>query len=131
MQIDSHPGPTSLVSRGISIEGDIRGSENAQIEGHIKGSIRMDGDIVIGSGAVVEADVVGNNIIIMGTVIGNVHARGHLEIQTTGKMNGDISARSIDFKDGSAFEGRSQMIKNDQQAKETAGGGDRTDSKAG
>lgn len=118
MKIESQPAPTSLVSRRTSVEGDIRGSENAQIEGHIKGTIRLDGDIVIGSGAVVEADVVGNNIIIKGTVIGNVTAREHLEIQSTGKMNGDITARSIDFKDGSSFEGRSQMIKNHPQKTE-------------
>jgi cytoskeletal protein CcmA (bactofilin family) len=122
MENDSQPTLTSLVSRGVSIEGDIQGAENAQIEGHIKGSIRLDGDIIIGSGAVVEADVEGNNIIIKGTVIGNVTAREHLEIQSTGKMNGDITARSIDFKDGSSFEGRSQMIKNRRKPAETAGG---------
>jgi cytoskeletal protein CcmA (bactofilin family) len=122
MENDSQPTPTSLVSRSVSIEGDIQGAENAQIEGHIKGSIRLDGDIIIGSAAVVEADVEGNNIIIKGTVIGNVTAREHLEIQSTGKMNGDITARSIDFKDGSSFEGRSQMIKNRRNSAETVGG---------
>jgi cytoskeletal protein CcmA (bactofilin family) len=122
MENESKPVLTSLVSRGVSIEGDIQGVENAQIEGHIKGSIRLDGDIIIGTSAVVEADVEGNNIIIRGTVIGNVTAREHLEIQSTGKMNGDITARSIDFKDGSSFEGRSQMIKNHRGADKSAAG---------
>ena len=126
MDKESKPATTSLVSRGVSIEGDIQGEENAQIEGHIKGSIRLDGDIIIGSGAVVEADVEGNNIIIKGTVIGNVTAREHLEIQSTGKMNGDITARSIDFKDGSSFEGRSQMIKNHRGEQEPAPGAHQT-----
>ncbi len=123
MKIESQPAPTSLVSRGASVEGDIRGSENAQIEGHIKGTIRLDGDIIISTSAVVEADIEGNNIIIKGTVIGNVTAHEHLEIQSTGKMNGDITARSIDFKDGSSFEGRSQMIKDHRKAGQAAGGG--------
>ena len=123
MENNSQPTPTSLVSSRISIEGDIQGSENAQIEGHIKGSIRLDGDIIIAASAVVEADVEGNNIIIIGTVIGNVTAREHLEIQSTGKMNGDIIARSIDFKDGSSFEGRSRMIKNEAATKSASGTG--------
>ena len=126
MEIDSQPTLTSLLSRSVSIEGDIRGSENAQIEGHVKGSIRLDGDIVVGSSAVVEADIEGNNIIIKGTVIGNVTAYEHLEIQSTGKMSGDITARSIDFKDGSSFEGRSQMIKDRSKTGETAGAGNET-----
>ncbi len=121
MENDAQPKPTSLISRGVSIEGDIQGAENAQIEGHVKGTIRLDGDIIIGSGAVVEADVEGNNIIIKGTVIGNVTAREHLEIQPTGRMNGDITARSIDFKDGSSFEGRSRMIKNSRQKDQGSG----------
>ena len=122
MENKPQAAPTSLLSRGVSIEGDIQGAENAQIEGHLKGSIRLDGDIIIGSGAVVEADVEANNIIIKGMVIGNVTAREHLEIQSTGKMTGDITARSIDFKDGSSFEGRSQMIKGRPKAVEAAGG---------
>lgn len=122
MENKSQTAPTSLLSRGVSIEGDIQGAENAQIEGHLKGSIRLDGDIIIGSSAVVEADVEADNIIIKGMVIGNVTAREHLEIQPTGKMTGDITARSIDFKDGSSFEGRSQMIKSRPKAAEDAGG---------
>ena len=123
MEQSSGSAPASLVSRGVSIEGDVRGSENAQIEGHVKGTIRLDGDIVISSSAVVEADVEGNNIIIKGTVIGNVIAHEHLEIQTTGRMNGDVLARSIDFKDGSSFEGRSRMMKEEPKKEPTKGGG--------
>lgn len=122
MENDVQPKPTSLLCRGVSVEGEIQGAENALIEGHVKGSIRLDGDIIIGADAVVEADVEGNNIIIKGTVIGNVTAREHLEIQSTGKMQGDITARSIDFKDGSSFEGRSQMIKNHGHTAQSAGG---------
>jgi cytoskeletal protein CcmA (bactofilin family) len=40
-----------------------------------------------------------------------VTARNHLEIQATGKMIGDITAKSIDIKEGSTFEGRSRMLK--------------------
>lgn len=128
MEHSSGLAPTSLVSRGVSIEGDIRGSENAQIEGHVKGTIRVDGDIIISASAVVEADVEGNNIIIRGTVIGNVVAHEHLEIQNTGKMNGNVLARSIDFKDGSSFEGRSRMMKDEPTKQKTEGGGGDTGS---
>lgn len=106
---------TSLVSQKVTIEGDIQGTENIQIDGHIKGSVKLNGDIIIGPTGVVEADVEGNNIIIRGTVKGNVIAREHLEIHSSGNMTGDISARSIDIKEGSSFEGRSRMIKSDRQ----------------
>jgi cytoskeletal protein CcmA (bactofilin family) len=73
-----------------------------------------DGDIHIGSTGIVEADIKAINVIIEGTVTGNVFANEHLEIQSSGKMTGDITARSIDIQEGSTFEGRSHMIKSDQ-----------------
>ncbi len=106
---------TSLVSQKVTIEGDIQGTENIQIDGQIKGSVKLKGDIIIGPTGVVEADIEGNNIIIRGTVKGNIIAREHLEIHSSGNMAGDISARSIDIKEGSSFEGRSRMIKSGRQ----------------
>lgn len=106
---------TSLVSQKVTIEGDLQGNENIQIDGQIKGSVKLNGNIIIGPTGIVEAEVEGNNIIIRGTVKGNVTAREHLEIHSSGNMTGDISARSIDIREGSSFEGRSRMIKSDRQ----------------
>lgn len=104
----------SLLSRNAKIEGEIQGNENLRIEGYLKGSIRLNGDIHIDSTGIVEAEIKAINVFIEGTVIGNVVASEHLEIQSSGKMTGDITARSIDIKEGSTFEGRSHMIKSDQ-----------------
>ncbi len=114
MDMSTTGASVSLVSENIRIEGQLSGEENILINGRVVGSIKLNGDIVIGSTGVVEADIEGNTIIIQGKVKGNVTARSHLEIQSTGKMLGDISARSIDIKEGSTFEGRSHMIKSDK-----------------
>ena len=113
MDMSTTGSSVSLVSENIRIEGDLSGEENILINGRVIGSVKLNGDIVIGSTGIVEAEIVGNTIIIQGRVKGNVTARSHLEIQSTGKMIGDISARSIDIKEGSTFEGRSRMIKPD------------------
>jgi len=109
---------TSLLSRNIKIEGEIRGDENLHIEGRFKGSIKLTGNVFIGTTGVVEADVEAGNIVIQGNVTGNVTARQQLEIQPTGKLMGDCTAQSIDIKEGAVFEGRSQMLK----SAATAGG---------
>ncbi len=113
MQNLSTADSTSLVSRNARIEGDIRGNENMIIEGFVKGSIQLDGDVQIAVTGIVEADIKAINVYIEGKVTGNIMARDRLEIHASGKMIGDISARSIDIKDGSAFEGRSRMIQPD------------------
>jgi len=113
MQIKSDAESTSLISRNVVIEGQVEGPENLKVDGTIKGSININGNLIVGVTGLVEAEVEADNIIIEGQIEGTVQARGHLEIQTTGKMIGDISAQTIDIKEGSTFEGRSHMINSD------------------
>ncbi len=111
MPKDKPTGSTSLLSRNVKIEGEIRGEENLHIDGRIKGAVRINGDILIGNAGIVEAEIEAENVVIQGQVTGNVTARKQLEISPSGKLMGDCTARSIDIKEGAVFEGRSQMLK--------------------
>ena len=104
-------GTTSLLSKEVKIEGDIQGSENLQVEGRFKGTIKLAGDVYVGQTGVVDADVEADNIVIQGQINGNVLARKQLQIQSSGKLVGDCTAQSIDIKEGALFEGRSKMIR--------------------
>ena len=111
MPKDKPSGSTSLLSRNVKIEGEIRGEENLHIDGRIKGAVRLNGDILIGNAGIVEAEIEAENVVIQGQVTGNVTARQQLEIWPSGKLMGDCTARSIDIKEGAVFEGRSHMLK--------------------
>ncbi len=104
-------GSTSLLSKKVSIVGDIQGNEDLHVEGRFKGSIKITGNIFVGPTGVVEADIEANNITILGKINGNVLARQQLEIQSAGELIGDCSAQSIDIKEGAVFEGRSKMLR--------------------
>ncbi len=104
-------GSTSLLSKEVKLEGDIQGSENLQVEGRFKGSIKLAGDVLVGPTGIVDADVEAENIVIQGRINGNVTARKQLQIQSSGRLVGDCTAQSIDIKEGALFEGRSKMIK--------------------
>ena len=110
MQKDKALDSTSLLSRNVNIDGEIQGEENLHVDGHINGAIKLNGDILIGSSGIVEAEIEANNIVIQGRVTGNVVARQQLEIQSSGSLVGDCTARSIDIKEGAIFEGRSKML---------------------
>jgi len=100
---------TSILSQEVRLEGDIQGDENLQIEGQLKGSVKLTGDIYIGPTGIVEADIEADNVVIQGEIHGNVTARKQLQIQSSGKLMGDCTAQSIDIKEGALFEGRSTM----------------------
>jgi cytoskeletal protein CcmA (bactofilin family) len=111
MQKDTPADSISLLSKNVRIDGEIRGPENLHVEGYLKGTVVLSGDIFIGNTGIVEADVEAKNIIIQGEVSGNVKAHRQLEIHTTGKLVGDCTAASIDIKEGAVFEGHSNMIR--------------------
>ena len=104
-------GTTSLLSKEVKIEGDIQGNEDLQVDGQIKGSVKIDGDIFVGPTGTIEADVEAENVVVQGQITGNVLARKQLQIQSSGKLIGDCIAQTIDIKEGALFEGRSKMIK--------------------
>ena len=111
MERGTATGSTSTVSKEVKIEGEIQGSENLQVEGRFKGTIKLAGDLYIGPTGVVDADIEADNVVVHGQLNGNVLARKQLQIQSSGKLVGDCTAQSIDIKEGALFEGRSKMIR--------------------
>ena len=116
-------GTTSLLSKEVKIEGDIQGNEDLQVDGRLKGSIKIAGNITVGPTGLVEADVVADNVIVQGQITGNVLARKQLQIQSSGKLLGDCMAQTIDIKEGALFEGRSKMIRSSGATAGTKPGG--------
>jgi cytoskeletal protein CcmA (bactofilin family) len=108
---DNTADSISILSKNVEIDGEVQGPENLHIEGYIKGSVKLSGDIFVGNTGIVEADLEAKNIVIQGEVAGNVLAHKQLEIHPSGKLIGDCTAASIDIKEGAVFEGRSNMIK--------------------
>jgi cytoskeletal protein CcmA (bactofilin family) len=98
-------------ARRESVVGEIntllgRGSE---FDGKLKGEVFSDDVLVVGEGAVVEAEVDIGEIIIQGTVIGNIRAKRGIEILAPGRVKGDITTPSLQIDKGVIFEGRSFM----------------------
>jgi len=66
---------------------------------------------VVGEGAVVKANVKARTVIIHGTVHGNIEAADRLEIQSSGKLYGNIRTSKLKIADGVVFEGKCEMVK--------------------
>ena len=100
----------SIISRNVTIDGEIRGKENLAIEGRVKGVVILEGDLFVAETGVVEAEIEADDVVILGKVNGNIKARKQLELRPSGKLFGEIHATSIDIREGAVFEGRSHMI---------------------
>jgi len=100
---------TTLLGRGASFEGKLTFEGTVRIDGKFKGEVFSDDVLVIGEGAVVEAQIDIGDVIIQGTVIGNVTAKRSIEIHAPGRVKGDLHTPQLQVDKGVIFEGRSFM----------------------
>src|ERR1044071_5349068 len=100
---------TTLLGRGAAFEGKLTFEGTVRIDGRFKGEVCSDDVLVIGEGAQVEATIDVGEVIIQGTVVGNITAKRSIEIHAPGRVKGDIHTPSLQIDKGVIFEGRSFM----------------------
>ncbi|MEW6724976.1 MAG: polymer-forming cytoskeletal protein [Bacillota bacterium] len=100
----------SIVGKGTHVNGTVVSSGSLRVDGKVEGEIKHEGDLLVGEGGVVAANIKANNVTIAGEVIGNIEAGGKLEITSKGRVVGDISAKSLVLSEGAVFKGTSRMV---------------------
>ena len=100
---------TTLLGRGAAFEGKLTFEGTVRIDGRFRGEVFSDDVLVIGEGALVEAEIDIGEIIIQGTVVGNIKAKRSIEIHAPGRVKGDLHTPSLQIDKGVIFEGRSFM----------------------
>lgn len=97
----------SSFGKGLTFVGQLTASEPLFIDGNIEGSITLPGDrVTVGRNGIVTASINARDILVLGTVCGNVSATGKVEIRAEGSLTGDISTGRILIEDGAFFKGK-------------------------
>jgi cytoskeletal protein CcmA (bactofilin family) len=103
------PQNVSVIGKSITITGDITGSEPLHVEGHVKGAIRLDAAYLnIGPEATVQS-VVAREVVVRGSVVGNVNVSERIDIRNGGSLVGDVTAHSVSIEEGAYFKGSIDM----------------------
>ncbi|MEP7146692.1 MAG: polymer-forming cytoskeletal protein [bacterium] len=98
----------TLISDGCKFEGNLSSPSTTKIDGHVVGNLRGESGMIIGEKGIVEGNVNAVDVIISGTVKGNIKAH-RLEIKRTGSLDGDIVIEELVTESGSKFNGNSKM----------------------
>ena len=94
----------------IQIKGEVNGTEDLQIDGIVEGPIRLKGhELTVGPAAQLTSEIHAGDVIAFGKIMGNVHARGRVDIKKDGSITGDISSARISIEDGAYFKGRIEI----------------------
>jgi cytoskeletal protein CcmA (bactofilin family) len=102
-------GQACVIGAKTAFKGEISGDEDILVEGSVEGEIRTTRDLRIGPGGVVKATVSAQSLIVSGEVVGDCEALTRVEIQSTGRLTGNIRAPKIVIAEGAMFRGNSDM----------------------
>ncbi len=96
---------SSVIAKGLVVNGQIDGTGDLKIQGSLQGRIKLDGDCRIEAGGHVDGDVDAKNICLSGKVTGNLQASGRVEIRAAGRIDGNIRVPKIVIIDGASING--------------------------
>jgi len=95
------------IGGSILVKGDVVSTEDLVIDGKVEGTIELgDHSLTIGPGAAVIADLAAKSVTISGTVKGNVMGNAKVELKSTAKVEGDISAPMFLMEEGATLIGK-------------------------
>lgn len=100
---------TTIISKGVKIDGKLSCNGNIRIEGEIQGDISSQRNVVVGEKGNVNGQIKADTITIGGKVSGTVKAGKKLVLDPTGNLKGDIVTKILVVEEGAKFEGNSKM----------------------
>jgi len=114
--IDTLIGEHSHFNGELSFEGAVR------VDGKFEGNIRStkEGTLIVSEAAQIIGEIDVPNLLLHGTVRGNVRASKSLKIGPTGKLNGDVEYSVVSLAEGAAVNGRCNRIEDKERVKQAA-----------
>lgn len=109
-KITENTSVATIVGPDTDMEGNIDSNGAIKIEGRYKGDIHSKTDVIIEESGIVKGNINAVNVSVAGRVEGNVKCFELLEIQSSGRLIGDIEVKSILIEEGAIFKGNSTML---------------------
>ncbi len=107
----------SLIGQNSQIIGDFRFSGGLHIDGTVKGNVLADDDdhamLTLSDRGTIEGEVKVPFIILNGVVKGDVHAREHVELASSARVEGNVYYRLIEMAMGAEVNGKLVRIPED------------------
>ncbi len=101
----------SILSEGVKFEGKLSSDGNVRIDGEYDGEIVVNGNLTLGDKSKGKGTVRATNITCGGVIVGSIEASEKLVLESTAKIEGDISAKILVINEGANFKGTSNMHK--------------------
>lgn len=99
----------TIIAGNCVLDSNLKADGNLKIYGKIDGDVIVNGDVTIGETGVVLGKVIADNLVLAGTVEGNVICKNALKLTSSAKLNGDAHVKNFASQEGCLFAGKCVM----------------------
>ena len=111
----------SRINSGLKITGEVFGDSDLVIDGEVHGKVRLSsGRVTVGSSGRVQAEIEAREIVVEGTVQGNLKAADSVRLGSGGRVTGSVLTPRIAIDDGARLRGKVETTTPGTQSRETS-----------
>jgi cytoskeletal protein CcmA (bactofilin family) len=110
----------AAIGKSVQIRGELQGSEDLLIDGMVDGTVSLqESRLTIGPNAKVKANVSARDIVVMGSIQGNLQASGRIELRSGCQVVGDLKAGRLSIEENASFSGKVDLLTAEKPASAT------------
>jgi Integral membrane protein CcmA involved in cell shape determination len=109
MKIIMETPARNLIAVGTVIKGDVESSGDIRIDGHLIGSLKSNGKVVVGQSGVIEGDLSCKQADISGKVKGIVKTEELTSLKSNSNVEVDLTTKQLLIEVGATFTGKCTM----------------------
>ena len=110
--VDASRNTTAVLGKSVIVKGQIFSREDLTIDGEVEGTVELqEHRLTVGPNGKVSASIKAREVVVLGTVHGNVETTDKIEIRKDAKLVGDLKTARIVIEDGAYFKGNIDILR--------------------
>lgn len=106
------PRGVAAIGKSVMIKGQIFSREDLYLDGEMEGTVEVpEHRLTIGPHGKLQAGIKAREVVVLGSISGNVEAGEKIDIRKEARLVGDIKTGRIVIEDGAYFKGSIDIVK--------------------
>ena len=107
---------TAVLGKSVIVKGQIFSREDLTIDGEVEGTVELqEHRLTVGPNGKVRASIKARELVVLGTIHGDVETTDKIDIRKEAKLVGDIKTARIVIEDGAYFKGNIDIVRPEAQ----------------
>jgi cytoskeletal protein CcmA (bactofilin family) len=109
---DNPRGGSAVLGKSVIVKGQIFSREDLTIDGEVEGTVELqEHRLTVGPNGKVVAGIKAREVVVLGTIHGNVETTDKIDIRKDAKLLGDIKTARVVIEDGAYFKGNIDIVR--------------------